>query len=196
MTTRRLLLAIPLAALFLAIIGPAIVDHALLVYAVPEMQTQFLRAYNPEPVFARFRDSRYSSTVSGGNSAGAGRGFATHSKTVDQEFVMHDSDRAALMTVLHQGMASLLTGTGAQILENSGNDHDGFHVRYMAGKSTGTVIIKPPAPVANAGRHLRHPLYPGEEDVSVQLSIEETWYKSGIPVSPLESSLLGPKDKS
>ncbi len=134
MTTRRLLLVIPLAALFLAIVGPAVVDHALIVYAAPEMQSQFLRAYSPQQVFARFQDSSYSSTGSSGNSAGAGLGFATHSKSVDQELVMHYADRAALMTALDQDMASLLAATDAQILENSSNDRDGFRLRYVSEK--------------------------------------------------------------
>src|SRR5208282_5326012 len=104
--------------------------------------------------------------------------------------VMHYADRAALMTALDQDMASLLTGSGAQVLENSGNDRDGFHFRYAAGKSVGTVIIKPPETIADAEKHLGRPLCPGEIDVWVRLNIEETWYRSGAPMPQSKQSLL------
>jgi hypothetical protein len=135
MTTRRLLFTIPLAALFLALTASAILDRALVVYAAPEMQSQFLQAYNPEQVFDRFKDSRYSGSGASGGGAGAGLGVATHSKSVDQELVVHYAACAALMTALDQDMASLLTGTGVQILEKSSKDRNGFQLRYVAGKS-------------------------------------------------------------
>jgi hypothetical protein len=190
MTTRRLLFTIPLAALFLALTASAILDHSLVVYATPEMQSQFLQAYNPEQVFDRFKDSRYSGSRASGGGAGAGLGVATHSKSVDQELVVHYADCAALMTALDQDVASLLTGTGAQILENSGNDRNGFHLRYVAGKSTGTVVIKPPEPIVSPGQYLRQLLCPGEVDVWIRISMEETWFKSGVPTSPSQQSLL------
>jgi hypothetical protein len=103
---------------------------------------------------------------------------------------MHYADSAALTTALDQNMASALTGAGAQILESSGNARDGFHLRYVAGKSTGTVIIKPPEPIVNAEQYLRQPLSPGEVDVWVRISMEGTWFKSGVPTSPSQQSLL------
>jgi len=190
MTTRRLLLGISLAALFLALTGLAVVDRVLTVYATPEMQTQFLRAYNPEQVFSRFRDSNYSGSRASGAAAGAGLGFATHARSIDQELVMHYGDCAALTTALDKDMSSLLTGSGAQILENTGNEAEGFHLRYVAGKTGGTVVIKPPEPLANPEQYLRQSLGPDEVDVWVRIRMEETWFKSGPPLSPSHQSLL------
>lgn len=185
MTARRLISTIPLAALFLALAaGSAILNDALTVYATPEMQSQFLRDYNPEQVFGHFRASSFPGSRATGGDAGAGFGFATHSKHVDQELIIRYADRGALMKTLDRDMASLLTGTGAQILENSGNDRDGFHLRYTSGKITGTAIIMPPEPIVSSVKYLRQLLRPGEVDVLIRISMKETWFKSGVPTSP------------
>jgi hypothetical protein len=190
MTARRLLFAILLAALLLAPTALFVVDRALTVYASPEMQTLFLQTYNPDRVFDEFRIAGYSGSRGSGGGAGAGIGFATHTKGLEQELVMQYADRAALTAALDQDMASLLIATGAQILERSGNDADGFHLRYVAGKTTGTVIIKPPEPIPNPERYLRQPLASGQVDVWVRIRIEETWFKSGVPMPPSRQSLL------
>jgi hypothetical protein len=190
MTTRRLLLAIPLAAVLLAPGVLFLVDHALTVYPTPETQTQFLRAYTPNRVFDQFRDSKYSSSTASGGGHSAGLGFATHTQGIEQELVMRSSDRTALMEALDEDVTSVLTATGAKVISKTSNDPDGIRVRYVAGKSAGTVTIKPPDPIPNPGQYLRRSLGPDEIDVWVRIGIEETWFRSGGPISASKESLL------
>jgi hypothetical protein len=190
MTIRRLLLAIPLAVLFLAPIVLFVVDRALTVYATPEMQTRFLRDYAPDGALDKFRISDYPGSTAGGIGAGAGLGFATHVKTLDQEFLMRSDDRTALMAALDRDVASRLDTTGAKVISETGNDTDGIRLSYVAGKSTGTVTIKPLDPISDPGQYLRQSLGAGEEAVWVRIRIEETWFKSGIPMPPAKVSLL------
>src|ERR1700690_2267381 len=98
-------MAIPLTILFLAPIVLFVVDRALTVYATPEMQTPFLRDYAPDGALDKFRISDYPGSTAGGTSAGAGLGFATHVKTLDQELLMRSSDRTALMAALDGAVA-------------------------------------------------------------------------------------------
>jgi hypothetical protein len=175
-------LAIALLAAFLVLAALAVVDHEMIVYATPDMQTLFLKTYDPDRVFAKFRNAGYPGSRGSGSGAGAGLGFANHERTLEQNLIMQSADRAALTAALDQDVVSLLNATGAQILENSGNDADGFHLRYMSGKTTGTVVIKPPELVANAERYSR--LRPGEVNVWVRIRMEETWFKSGVPSKP------------
>lgn len=190
MTTRRLFFAILLASVLLVPAGLFLVDRALTVYPTPETQTQFLRTYAPSRVFDRFRDSQYpGSTVSGGGH-GAGLGFATHTQGLEQELVIRSSDSTALMAALDEDVTSFLTASGAKVISQTGNDADGIRVHYVAGKSVGSVTIKPPDPIPNPGQYLRRSLGPGEIDVWVRIGIEETWFRSGRPISASKQSLL------
>jgi hypothetical protein len=190
MTTRRLLLVIPLAALLLAPGVLFLVDRALTVYPTPETQTQFLRSYTPHRVFDQFRDSKYSSSTASGGGHSAGLGFATHTHGVDQELVMRSSDRPALMAALDEDVTSFLTATGAKVTSKTSNETDGIRVHYVAGNSAGTVTIKPPDPIPNPGQSFRRSSGSGEIDVWVRIGIEETWFKSGRPISASKPSLL------
>ena len=190
MTTRRQLFAIGLAALLLAPVVLFLVERALTVYPTPETQTRFLRAYAPAQVFDSFRDSKYSSSTASGSGAGAGIGFATHTKGFDQQLVMRSSDRVALMAALDRDVTSLLAATGAQVISENGNDTDGIHLRYITDKSAGTLVIKPPELIPNPEQYFLQSLAPDEVDVWVRISIAETWYKSGRPLSASKQSLL------
>jgi len=190
MTTRRLLFAIPLVALLLTPVVLFLVERSLTVYPTPETQTQFLRAYAPNHVFDRFRDSKYSGSMGSGGGHRAGLGFATHTQGVDQELVMRSSDRKALMAALDEDVKSLLAATDAKVISETSNDTDGIRVRYLSGKSAGTVTIKPPDPIPDPGQYLRQSLGPGEIAVWIRIGIEETWFKSGRPMSASKQRLL------
>lgn len=190
MTTRRLLFAILVGSVLLVPAGLSLVDRALTVYPTPETQTQFLRAYTPSRVFDRFRDSQYPGSTAGGGGHGAGLGFATHTRGIDQELVMRSLDRTALMVALDEDVTSFLAASGAKVISKGGNDTDGIRIRYVAGKSVGTVTIKPPDPIPNPGQYLRRSLGPDEIDVWVRIGIEEIWFKSGRTVSASKQSML------
>jgi hypothetical protein len=180
-TTLSVALGVLLVFAFLVLVSWAVIDNALTVYATPEMQSPFLQAYNPNQAFDRFRDSTFSGSRGSAAGAGAGRGFATHEKSIDQELIMQWTDGPALLSALENDTTSLLAATGAQILSHTGNDIDGFHIRYVEGKSTGTVVIKPPERIPNPEQYWRQPLHPGEAAVWVRIRIEETWFKAGVP---------------
>ena len=187
MTLKRSIrtLSIALGAAFLfvcfVLVSWSVVENALTVYATPEMQSPFLQAYTANQVFDRFRDANFSGSQGSGAAAGAGRGFATHEKNIDQELIMQWTDGPALLSALDNDMTSLLAATGAQILSHTGNDIDGFHIRYVEGKSAGTVVIKPAERIPNPEQYCRQPLHPGEAAVWVRIRIEETWFKAGVP---------------
>lgn len=190
MTARRLLIAIPLVALLVAPVVLFLVDRANLVYPTPDTETEFLRAYTPNRVLDRFRSSKYSSWEASSGPDAAGLGFATHKRSFDQQLVMRTSQLAPLMAALSQDAISSLAATGAQVISQTGNDTGGVRLHYFAGKSTGTVTIKPPDPNADSARHPPLHLCPGDVDVRVHIAIEETWFKSGSPMSSEKQKLL------
>jgi hypothetical protein len=187
MTTRRLLWLIPVAAVLLAPIILFLISRALTVYPALATETQFLQAYTPNRVLERFRDSKYSSSTGSSAGDGAGLGFATHTRGFDQQFVMRLSDRTALISALDRDVTSFLTNTGAKVISETGNVTDGLCLRYVSGKSNGTVTIEPMAQALMQGFR---GWGPDEDNVLVRIRIEETWFRSGTPMTPDRMTLL------
>jgi len=159
----------------------SVVESSLTVYPTTEMQTRFLQSYTPDQTIDRFRNSMYSSGEIGSTGAAAGRGFATHERNFDYSIVVQYADCTNLMAALDKEMAFQLTSRGAQVMSHARNDVEGIHLRYVAGKVAGAVIIKPPELISNPERFFRRPLGPGEIAVRMQIRIEETWFRAGVP---------------
>jgi hypothetical protein len=180
MKLRRLLTAIgiifgiSLLCISLFGIAAAVVNQARITYATPEMQSPFLRTYTLDLVLDRFRSTRHSYGGGDGSGSGAGYGFTTHEREFHHFFVMHSSQRAALMKALIVSVSSQLNNTGAQIVAETGSAAEGVQFRYLAGPTSGTVTIEPPLPAIEGSVPF---LCPGETPVSVNMRIEEKWTK-------------------
>lgn len=170
---------IALLCVFLVAIVSAAIDRARLVYATPETQSSFLRAYTPERAFDRFRSEKHSSHQQVGTNAGAGAGFATHEKQFEFAFIMQSRQRNALMASLVKDVSFYLKSAGAQIISGTGNDDNGLRFQYRAGKSRGIVTIEPPEQVDQFEVTGREPLCPDEVPISIRIHIEEKWIKTG-----------------
>jgi hypothetical protein len=158
-----------------------IVDRSMTAYPTPETQSSFLRKYNPYQAIAPFGDPKFPGSSGGAAGDGAGCGSAKHTRDFDTQLTMQSAKRTELMAALDKDLTSLLTATGAQIVSKTGDDAGGIYLRYVAGKSAGTVTIASPELITNPSAPQYPRLRPGEVAVWVRVRVEETWFKAGVP---------------
>lgn len=146
-----------------------------MVYATPDRESAFLKSYSPDNTIKGFAIPNWGVTGSSGNSAGAGYGEARFKKDFDSRFVIRPEDRHGLSMALTETIVAMISDTGAQLTEQTGNENDGFQFKYTAGKSAGTITLGPvrQGPSKPWFRYLN----PGEIPVQVQMTIRETWTK-------------------
>ncbi len=167
-----------------------VVDDSLTVYATPEMQTAFLRAYNPDRVLDQFRT--FQNIFSQGTGTGfiAGRGFATCERSFDEQLIIQSARYPALIHALNEDLTSLVAATGTPMVSETIDDVNGTVLHYRAGKTVGTVTIAPAELIASPQRYWRQSLRPGEVAIRIQIRIEEKWFKAGVPSDHSTASLL------
>lgn len=171
MTSKQKLIVLPVLALVgLAVFGPAILQRLLTVYPTPETESAFLKNYTPEPAVDQFRlkDSygQWGSTVT----AGAGKEFASHQRSFSGQIAIDPKNWVSLMSSVSDDLSAQLSRYGAQILNQSGDVHDGFRVNYRVGKTFGQVVISP-----LKGEKVQ-PGFSGKLQVSLDVSVEEKWF--------------------
>jgi hypothetical protein len=173
-----------LSCLILAVFIASVIDHAGLVYAAPEMQTAFMRSYEPDRVLDQFRVSRYSFSEGTSQGSGAGRGFATFERVVSGPVIIRSAEYPAFAAALNRDLTSLLVATGTPFVTETTDDTRGIMLHYQAGKSAGTATIEPALLIANPNCYGSQPLGRGEIAVWVQIRVDETWFKDGVPSPP------------
>ena len=167
--------------------GAALVYGTRTVYATPERESAFLKNYTLDPVLKPYVSPRWILLMNKSDSGGAGYGAAHFYKTFEVRFAMFSVDRQTFMLTLTQNIAMSLEDSGMRILENTGNDAEGFHFKYGDGKSVGTVTVTPVRQLDEnhlGGAHGSGPrkeslrfLQPGEIPVEFTISANETWTK-------------------
>ena len=172
--------AIGLVSIFAA----ALIDQHRLVYPTPERQSTFLRTYNPQTTIKEFLGSRPVPTSGGADGSEGGNGAATYNKMFEAQFPLRPDDRQALTNALAQQIVADLRDSGGSIVEQRGNDADGFTFKYVEGKSTGTVTLKPLRKLDEdelaslnpvGSKSLPWWVNPGEVPVEFTVSVKETW---------------------
>ena len=81
------------------------------------------------------------------------------------------------MNALRDDVTAQLQANGAEVLQQSGGPHEGFHFDYKVGKSMGTLTILP----LTIDTHVRRvtPLCAGIVDVTASIEQTETWFPKG-----------------
>jgi hypothetical protein len=164
------------AAVILAlasVVVNAVVTYGM-VYPTPENQSNFLKTYLPVEVIERF-DEHLGSSRGVGMGSGAGRGFASHDRTMDFYFVTRPETAPSIAKALRDNAVLVLEGGKMRVVDQFGTLEGGYRVHYAGGKTEGTVTIKPV--VADETVHRRMPLPPGIQDVKAEIRIEEKWVK-------------------
>jgi hypothetical protein len=130
-------------------------------YPTPEPESPFLKSYTPEAAIKPF-------TENWGFSSGhfQGTDSYSHHGGFNSDVVLRPEKWEPLMNALNDDASWQLANSGAQVLSQSGNPHDGFHFDYKFGKSCGSLAILPLMP--NTGIRRNHALPKPLEDVTVR----------------------------
>jgi hypothetical protein len=156
-----------------SVVVNAVVSYGM-VYPTPETQSAFLKSYLPVEVIERF-DGHQGSSRGDGVGSGAGRGFASHSRTVDFYFVTRPENTPLIANALRDNAVLALKGAKMRLVDQSEIREGEYRVHYAGGKTEGTLTIEPV--VADATVRRRMPLPPGFQDVKAEIRIEEKWVK-------------------
>jgi hypothetical protein len=156
-----------------SVVGNAIVHYGM-VYPTPETQSSFLKSYLPTEVIEAF-DAHQGSSRGDGMGSEAGRGFASHKKTVDFYFVTRPENTSRIVKALCDDAVLALQGNKMRVADRAVTTGGGYRINYAGGKTEGTVTIEP---IVAYDRLLRDmPLPSGELDVKAEIRIEEKWRK-------------------
>jgi hypothetical protein len=156
-------------------------------YPTPDKESAFLKTFAVAPVLKPYIRPRWISTIGESHSSEAGYGAVHFDKTLEAQFAMPLPDRHALMANLTQDIVGSLEASGMRILDNAGNDAQGFHLSYGDSHTSGIVTITPlrqldedrlggdfgSGPKKESLRFLE----PGEIPVEFTISAKETWTK-------------------
>jgi hypothetical protein len=156
------------------------------VYATPERRSAFLKTYTPDTVMNTFQSSAWNGGSGASDEAAAGE-HATFRKMFDARFAMRSEDRKALTAALYQDIVDEVRNVGGWVYDTTGDDAVGYRLRYVDGKSIGTISLGPALeldPGHLGGLYADKPrkeslrnLSPGEIPVEVTISIEEIWMR-------------------
>jgi hypothetical protein len=168
-----------------AIVG-ALILGSQTVYATPERRSAFLKTYTPNTVIKTFQSPGWYGGSGASDNPHAGE-HATFQKMFDARFAMRSEDRKALTAALHQGIVDEVRDAGGWVYDTTGDDAVGYRLRYVDGKSIGTISVGPALeldPDHLGGLYADRPrkesllnLSPGEIPVEVTISIEEIWMR-------------------
>jgi hypothetical protein len=170
------LLAFACAALLLLLVSVvvnAFVNYGT-VYPTPETQSSFLKTYLPAEVIEGF-DAHRGSSRGDSMGSGAGRGFATHNRTVDFYFVTRPENASLISKSLCDDAVFALQGNQMRVADRAVATGGGCRVHYSGGNTEGTVAIDPIVAYDKVRRSM--PLPSGERDVKAEIRIEEKWVK-------------------
>jgi hypothetical protein len=152
--------------------------HSFVVHPTQQMESAFLKTYNPAPDLERFQTNLRGAQWSSRMNAAAGRQFATHDKSFHGQLAIDPKNWMPLMVSLSESLSTQLANDGAEILSRSGDPRDGFRLDYKMGKSLGSAVISPLDLGTSATQS------GGELNVTVNISIEEKWF-------PKEPGVIG-----
>ena len=149
--------------------APVVWSHFHIWYPTPETETAFLRN-----VIEQFEEGGENSSYSDHKGGSAGSKFVTHSAGFEWHFAMRSERWIGLMDALQDDVRSQLVGSGAQILNQSGDARDGFHFEYKLGNSVGTLTILPLR--IDSATHRAMLLRTGLVDTDARIEQTETWF--------------------
>ena len=176
-------------ALILAILGGVALTEmwirAHTLYPSPQNESAFLKSYSPQPLVDRFKCLACYSDSSGGISTSAGKHFVQRSSNYDATFGLRSGEQFELMSALRSDLLGRLDATGARVVRQTGNAHEGFRADYVSNNSVGSVSI---LPIATLRREVAQGVPQGFEQVTLHMVIDERWYPNGP--SPLEATAL------
>jgi hypothetical protein len=149
---------------------------AFTVYPTPETKSAFLKNYSPKDVIESF-DTKQGGQGFESDGSNAHRGFATHQRDFTQIFHMQTDKRAEFMATIRAGILSQLRSQNAHIFAESSQADGSFKLKYVTGKTEGSVVL---SPLENVQETPQERL--GREGIDVpkvlmHLHIDETWFK-------------------
>lgn len=167
-----------LCAAAVLVFASAIVNWAAnygMVYPTPETQSSFLKNYSPVAVIARY-DAHHALSRADGLSSDAGRGFASHVKTMDFYFATRPENTPIIPKALCDDSVIALHGNQMRVIGESEIPEGGYRIHYVGGKTKGTVTIALVASDYAIGR--RMPLPADNRYVRAEIRVEEEWVKN------------------
>ncbi len=162
-------LSIPLLIVII-FVSPRAFQNRHLVYPTPETESVLLKNYSPRSVLEPFESKQFNSQWLGHESDAAGEGFASHDRAFWGTIAIRPENWMALMTTLNNDASTQLLREGAQILNQTGDPRDGFHLSYKFGKSYGEVTIS----LLKIAMSPRVP--PGCVQAGVNIALTEKWF--------------------
>jgi hypothetical protein len=157
-----------------ALVGLQVWQRFHTLYPTPETKSAFLKSYTPKSVFESFEEAGEGSSYSDHKGGGAGSKFVTHSAGFEWHFAMRSERWMPLMDALRNDVYEQLVASGAEVLNQSGDAHSGFHFEYKLGNSFGAVTISPLR--FDSRIHRVPPLSAGLVDADARIEQEETWF--------------------
>lgn len=151
-----------------------VADYGM-VYPTVETQSSFLKNYSPADVIARY-DAHQGTSLGDGLSSDAGHGFASHVRTLDFYFATRTENAPVIPKALCDDSVLALQGNRMRVINEVPTPEGGYRIRYVGGKTEGTVTVAPVA--ANDAIRRRMPLPPDKRDVKAEIRIEEKWVKN------------------
>lgn len=167
------IVVLAIAALFLCYaMAKFAVARADMVRPTPETRSAFLDAYAPDDVFKRF-DLHLGSQSAYGAASAAGKGFASHRRTLDYFLVIKAQDATELPKALAEQATQSLNNSKLNVLGQSRTPQDGYVIHYASGQTDGTVTIDPVKPDPKAQQRLRTSA--DQLPVTEHIVVQEKW---------------------
>jgi hypothetical protein len=142
------------------------------IVAGPENESRFFRGYSPTSVVTKFQYDEGSHS-SEGKGFGSGIRSIRHNAEFVPRFIMWANRKQELLNALREDVLIRLRTTGTNVVSAHDETDGGFTYNYASGDSIGSISVK--APVHDPGVHRQYQLEPGLDDISVDITLQETW---------------------
>jgi hypothetical protein len=147
--------------------------------AVRDNRSTFLKSFSVQQVSDRFG----APFTSDSTSVIPSQGFVTNIREIDPCFMLPEEKIEPLMTELKANISTQLLQNGAEIISNSGDADQGFHLTYRLGRTLGSasIIFTDATGKGECPPNLHLQDLVADRTVLAQISIRERWFPNDSP---------------
>jgi hypothetical protein len=141
----------------------------------PDNQSQFLRTYDPQPVYTNF-EYIFGEHVAHGQGWNPGLRSIQHHAEFTPGFTIRVDRKQELLDALRNDVLLQFRNTGTNVVATHNEPGGGFTYKYIAGNSSGSISVQPPVhDEVQRNTPLEALFGPGLDDIRFKIALEETW---------------------
>ena len=130
----------------------------------------------PQPVYTNFQ---YDEGWNGGHGQGCSPGYRSirHHAEFTPGFTIRVDRKQELLDALRNDILLQFRTTGTNVVATHNEPSGGFTYKYIAGNSSGSISVQPPAhdELLQRNTPLEASFGPGLDDIRFKIALEETW---------------------